>query len=211
MNAAAQRLPLRVIKLGGSLLRLPDLAVRFYGWRVAQQTAIDIVIVGGGSFVDSLRATQLERGLADMTCHWLAVQAMSKNAAAVAKMFPDSKLSDNMDSVRRDTSSPKLVVFDSAEFLHCDRGAGSLPTNWDTTSDSIAARVATCCGADELVLLKSALPEQDWTLADMSKVGFVDRHFAVATADLPLVRIVNLRDASFSSVVFETTPACLAQ
>jgi aspartokinase-like uncharacterized kinase len=203
VSATLQGLPFRVIKLGGSLLDLRDLAERFHMWRVAQQPACDLVIVGGGRFVDDLRATQCERGLDDASMHWLAIDAMGKNASTVAKMLPESRLVSDLTFVRLDAMQQQLVVFDPAAFLHQDQVAGSLPANWDATSDSIAARIANCCGADELVLLKSALPGPDRTPAGLAKVGYVDRHFATASAGLPLVRFVNLRGAAFLSVDLE--------
>ena len=71
-----------------------------------------------------------------------------------------------------------------------------LPMGWGATSDSIAARVADCTGAAELILLKSALPEADGTYASAAQDGYVDRFFPQAAAWAERVRCVNLRDAA---------------
>ncbi len=70
---------------------------------------------------------------------------------------------------------------------------------WHVTSDSIAARLAQHMGAEQLVLLKSSLP-QSRTLRGASEEGLVDQYFSTAAAGLPTVRVVNLRDRSWSEV-----------
>ena len=193
MSDHTQDVPLRVIKLGGSLLELPDLAERFGRWRSSQAPACDVVIVGGGQLVDSLRVRQPQCGLDDESMHWLAIDVMSQNAAIVAGLFSGARLTGDLESVRRNRRGEELVVFDVAPFMRSDRGAGALPCGWDVTSDSIAARVAITARADELVLLKSAPPEPERTLAELSSCGYVDAQFAKASADIQSVRFVGLR------------------
>ena len=78
--------------------------------------------------------------------------------------------------------------------------------SWDVTSDSIAARIADLLGSDELVLLKSSLPEpQVATLDEAAAAGFVDRCFPCYAAKLPLVRLVNLRDEDLSEIRWGAT------
>ena len=73
------------------------------------------------------------------------------------------------------------------------RGASPLAATWEVSSDSIAARLAVVVGAEELVLLKSALP------ADVRNLGdFVDAAFDETSRDLKVIRLVNLRDADFA-------------
>jgi hypothetical protein len=86
-------------------------------------------------------------------------------------------------------------VVDPWEFLRgpdAALGAAALPQTWDVSSDSIAARVAELIAADELVLLKSALPGDAMNLAD-----YVDPYFATASAKLRSIRFVNLAERSF--------------
>jgi aspartokinase-like uncharacterized kinase len=87
-------------------------------------------------------------------------------------------------------------VFESEPFLRDGeaRWTGTpLPHGWHVTSDSIAARVAECLGAAELVLLKSAPPPSDLSEAMDAATGYVDGHFAVAARELRSVRCVDLR------------------
>lgn len=70
----------------------------------------------------------------------------------------------------------------------------TLPVGWQVTSDSIAARLAICLGADRLVLLKSreAMPGErsDWAQAVAG--GLVDGCFPTFAAKLPEVRLETL-------------------
>ena len=69
-----------------------------------------------------------------------------------------------------------------------------LPTNWQVTSDSIAARLAITLLADEVVLLKSALPKNKESVGQLVQKGYLDRMFAALHPDLPRTFLVNLRD-----------------
>lgn len=73
------------------------------------------------------------------------------------------------------------------------RGASPLAATWEVSSDSIAARLAVVVAAEELVLLKSALP------ADVRNLGdFVDAAFDQTSRDVNVIRFVNLRDTGFA-------------
>jgi aspartokinase-like uncharacterized kinase len=74
----------------------------------------------------------------------------------------------------------------------------SLPSSWDVTSDSIAARLAIVTGADELVLLKSVPPpdsdlQPPSSLRQLAASGYVDRFFPELAAQVPRIRLVDLR------------------
>ena len=65
--------------------------------------------------------------------------------------------------------------------------------DWRTTSDAIAARVATVTRANELVLLKSTPLPPGTSPHTASQQGLVDERFPFVTAGIP-IRWVNLRD-----------------
>ena len=68
------------------------------------------------------------------------------------------------------------------------------PENWDTTSDSLAAKLAVQTGADELVLLKSrGLPTPAPALEYWGASDLVDPRFPSIASRIPNVRWVNLR------------------
>lgn len=186
----------RVIKLGGSLLDCPDLSDRFSCWLTKQSPATNVVIAGGGAIVEALRQLDRVQAMPPETAHGLAIHAMSMTAALAAELLPDSSLVRCANElVACDRNGP--LVFDVAEFMRDDAQlADALPCNWDVTSDSIAARVASRLAACELVLLKSALPAERATRERLAGQGFVDAHFPVAAASMS-VRCVNLRHAAF--------------
>ena len=70
-----------------------------------------------------------------------------------------------------------------------------LPSNWETTSDSIAGRLAAALLADEFVLMKSALPRRKTSreLSALAAVGYIDSVLAQMAPELPPTRLVNLR------------------
>jgi aspartokinase-like uncharacterized kinase len=169
--------PLRVIKLGGSLLDWPDWVGQFRRWLAAQPPATNVLVVGGGAVVDALRALDRACPLRPATSHWLAVRAMSVTAAIAAELLGDV---------------PDLEILDVESFLRKDqRRSDALPCGWHVTSDSIAARAATTLEAAELVLVKSALPGAG---------DYVDAYFPSAARGLT-VRFVDLRDQGFQEVV----------
>ncbi|HEY5311716.1 MAG TPA: hypothetical protein VIK18_04330 [Pirellulales bacterium] len=71
---------------------------------------------------------------------------------------------------------------------------GTLPASWDVTSDSIAAHLASALAADELVLLKSALP-QTTSIAAAAAEGYIDRWLPHCWRRT--IRCVNLRAAGW--------------
>lgn len=189
---------LRVIKLGGSLLDWPELPQRFRRWLGAQPPAANALIVGGGPLVEGLRTIDRVHRLSVEASHWLAIRAMSVTAELFAEVIPEATLVDSLNEVHRVPGGPPQIL-DVEPFLRAEQGsAGALPCGWDVTSDSIAAHVARTLQANELVLLKSALPEQ--ALAGNPKLaGYVDAYFSAAARGLR-VRSVNLRDSAFGEV-----------
>jgi 5-(aminomethyl)-3-furanmethanol phosphate kinase len=182
---------LRVVKVGGSLFDWPQLPERLAAWIAAQSPGRNVLIAGGGSLADAVRQFDARFKIGDEASHWLCVDLLDITARMLHRLILNARLCDSLD----DCPSNDLLVFAPAKFLReCEpRLAGcKLPHSWRVTSDSIAARIAEACHADELVLLKSALPKEG-----SRSTEFVDAHFAQAVSRLPQVRLVNLRSESF--------------
>jgi 5-(aminomethyl)-3-furanmethanol phosphate kinase len=196
----------RVIKLGGSLLDWSGLAAAWRAWHARQPPMADLIIVGGGELVESIRRFDAVHNLSDRTAHWLAIDAMSVTARMVAVLLPEARLIKQLDSF----GNERLQILDVRAFVRQDaEGDDALPESWDVTSDSIAARAADRIQAAELVLLKSALPESDRptdpTMSDLAAQGYVDAFLPKCVAsDIP-IRYVNLRDVQFEQVIICTT------
>lgn len=186
----------RVVKLGGSLLDLVDWPARFVAWLSAQPAMPTALIVGGGELADAIRRYDRDFALGDEAAHWLCIRATSLNAemaaAVLRRCATGVLLSRRLIDIEARTANG-VVVFDPEPFLRDDepnRPGEPLPHGWHVTSDSIAARVAECLDAAELVLLKCATPPANW----LERPGdYVDGHFAVASRNLRSVRCVDLR------------------
>jgi aspartokinase-like uncharacterized kinase len=222
---------MRIVKLGGSLLTWAEWPNAFRRWLAIQPPLRTVVIVGGGGMVDVVRDWDRAHRLDPSDAHWLAIDAMSMTSRLAAHLLPEARWIDDLSALLTDgfpdqgeapagatgqRSRPvdakscgddeNLVILDPRQFLRNVEPTASgahLPQSWDVTSDSIAARIADLLGSEELVLLKSySLEPRAAKLDEMASAGFVDRGFPTFAAKLPLVRLVNLRDGSFSEVGF---------
>jgi len=188
-------LPVRVVKLGGSLLEYPELVPRLRAWLAAQSAAVNVLIVGGGDLVDAIRQADRVHGLGEEASHWLAIRAMSVTAELIARLFPEATLMRHVAEIDFSVSSPLLVILDVHRFLQADfhESHEPLPCSWRVTSDSIAARVAQSLQAAELVLLKSADGPAGLSADELAARGIVDAHFPGVVGDTLPLRLVNLR------------------
>ncbi|MBI3462661.1 MAG: hypothetical protein HY000_06305 [Planctomycetes bacterium] len=196
--------PIRVVKLGGSLLDLPGLRERLRSWLDLQTPAGTVLVVGGGSLADAIRTADRLHGLSAEAAHWLCIRAMSLNAHLMAELLPDAVLVQDIRSIRRACEQRRLAILDPWPFIHDEEprlSRSPLPCSWDVTSDSVAARLAALLSACELVLLKSALPETGMDLLAAARAGYVDSYFRNAAAWLPAVRCFDLRTIGFPSAI----------
>lgn len=189
----------RVVKLGGSLLELSDLADRLRRWLAAQPPLPTVLLVGGGRLADVVRDYDRLHRLGEEAAHWLAVQTMSLNAALLAALLPEVELRSSLESPCPANGPP--LICDPYNFLRSAEPSfpgEPLGRNWGVTSDSIAARLAMICDADELVLLKSASPPARGSISAAISGGYIDAGFAQTCRALPRIRCVNFRDDHFA-------------
>ncbi|MHB8866687.1 MAG: amino acid kinase family protein [Pirellulaceae bacterium] len=197
--------PCRVIKVGGSLLSLPGLGRVLTDWLDRQSILDTLLIVGGGELVDAIRQMDQEYGLDKEVAHWLAVRAMNLNGFVVSQLVPGGTWTASLGHWRGDQepNRPRRRFLSPDYFLRWEEPmlpGVRLPLGWHVTSDSIAARVAEVCQAQELVLLKSTVPTTarlPISGAEAVTTGFVDRQFLASAAPVKRIRAVNLRDAAF--------------
>ena len=187
-----------VVKVGGSLLDLPDLALRLDGWLQMQPAACHVLIAGGGALADAVRAMDQRLQLGDETAHWLAIDCLQITANVVHTVLPASQLITDWESLAAAVHGlPQRIVFAPAQFLrHVEPTlpGDRLSHSWRVSSDSIAARIARALNADSLVLLKSQSAETDGSPDAWATAGFVDEAFPAVAAELPRLQTVNLRD-----------------
>ena len=191
------RIPIRVVKVGGSLLNWPELPRALERWLAAQPPATHALLCGGGSLADAIRQAERNFDLSEEASHWLAVDTLHVTAGLLAALMPRARRVSTLADAQAIVAAapPVLLLFDPCEFLRADESQASgaaLPHSWQATSDSIAARLAEVLPADELILLKSSSPPAD-DLAALAAAGYVDAHFPQAARGLGCVRFVNLR------------------
>lgn len=202
-------LPIRVLKLGGSLLELPDLAARLTTWLERQPPAAQLLVPGGGKLVDSLAQLDRLHGLGQEASHWLCIRAMGIHAELLAHLLPRAILCRYLVQAFALAAEGRLVIVDPWHFVREDDArlpGAPLPATWEVSSDSIAARLARATQAAELVLFKSRLPERDWGVERAAEAGYVDGWFPRAASRLPIVRCVDLRQDPPAECRWEQLP-----
>jgi aspartokinase-like uncharacterized kinase len=162
---------MRVVKLGGSLLRDPLLPA----WleRIAHAGPV-AVVPGGGAFADAARAAQAHWRVDDVAAHNMAVLGMAQCAQLLHGIEPRLALADSVAGVRAQLASGRAAIWLP---LDLQRDAADALTRWDVTSDSLAAWLALRLGATELVLVKSCALPANATPAALAADGIVDRAF----------------------------------
>lgn len=184
-----------VIKVGGSLLDWPLLPDRlsqclrlFDGAKVA-------MIVGGGQAADLVRSFDQTHGLGETRAHALALDSLTLTSRLMAMLIPDCEVVETLAEIERVWSRQKLPIFAPGVFMMSvdPNLADPLPKTWQTTTDSIAARVARTIAADRLVLLKSDSLPTDQTREQAALAGYVDSNFPRASRSFSTIGVINLR------------------
>ncbi|PHR96298.1 MAG: hypothetical protein COA78_28875 [Blastopirellula sp.] len=198
---------LRVIKLGGSLFQLPDLATRLVQWIEQQAPLPCLVIAGGGMFTDAVRQLDQQRSLPTPISHDLAMRSMGSSARLIASGLGSKceliseieKYQRVLKSVAEKHCQSGIFVCDIYEYWHqhfIDQYGNELQLDWTLTSDSIAALLADFWEAEEFVLMKSCDCSSSHDYQSWADAGMVDPQFPEVAKRLQAIRWVNLaRDA----------------
>ncbi len=198
--------PRYVVKVGGSLLDLPDLRLRLSRWIEGRTSGHYVWIAGGGALADVIRTADAQFKLDEVQCHWWCIQLMEVTARLLEQLLPRARLAESFDELSdslREQQRDSHTVFAVEHFLRNEEPAlpgRPLPHNWSVTSDSIAARIAEAIGARELVLLKSTVPEHNASRNEASARGLVDDDFPMAARHLAKVSCVDFRHDDFPKV-----------
>lgn len=158
-----------LIKVGGSLLTLPDLAERLQTLITALEADQILLICGGGQAADAVRNWDRIHGLSDQASHWLAIDSLALTASLLVEVLPHAALARSRQVADSMGSAGPVAVLVPRPILEelDDATHRRLPVGWDCTSDSIAAWIATQWDVKSLVLAKSVdVPSTDGTAAD---------------------------------------------
>jgi aspartokinase-like uncharacterized kinase len=178
-----------VVKIGGSLYDMPDLAGRLRAVLTPLQRQRVILFPGGGAMADGVRALDHGQNLGEEAAHWLALRALTVNAFFLQALLPEFP-------VAFWPAVPDRVILDPYSYALADETRPDhLPHTWEVTSDSLAVRAAHLLGAEKLLLLKSVSIKNGLSWTEAARAGFVDAYFteALKQASGLEVRVINLR------------------
>lgn len=171
-----------MLKLGGSLLSLPDLFERLGNLIALLGPHSALIITGGGAAADLIRRLDQQMKLSDEKAHRDAIAAMSYNAAQLTRLSGRFKLVSDRDQAAHVWNAGKTAVLDVDSFLRNEERKGNiqpLPASWDVTSDSIAAWITLRWPAENLIMAKSCDADER-SLTQLVANGMVDPWFAQA-------------------------------
>lgn len=163
-----------VIKLGGSLAEsgvlkqcLARAEKKFFG----QST---VIVPGGGKFADQVRLAQMAWHFDDRTAHRMALLSMQQMALLMHGLAPQFQLAESVREIHQCLSENQSVLW-SPDVNELDRAG--VRSQWDVTSDSLAAWLAGKLSADELILVKSAKIDAGCNLTDLVRRKVIDSAF----------------------------------
>jgi probable H4MPT-linked C1 transfer pathway protein len=141
-----------VVKVGGGLLSDPDYLDRVLAavGAAAREHRL-LVVPGGGPFADTVRRLDQRFSMADDAAHWMAILGMDQYAFLIASRLEGAVITQSANEIALALNRGEIPVLAPSHWV---RTADPLPHVWDVTSDSIAAWVAGCAGATQLVLIK---------------------------------------------------------
>ena len=185
-----------VVKVGGSLLQIPDLSVRLNKW-LRNGSFQAILVPGGGGAADWIRKLDHVYRFPEVTSHGLAIRAMSLNAHVLSEVMGGVSVIECVKDALFQDGSQIAWILDPHKML-CEKSKSSdrgLPCTWDVTGDSIAAWVTHQVSASTLFLLKAA------PLGDINCVrqavarGLLDSYFQTASRGIPRIIYVNFQES----------------
>lgn len=194
-----------VLKIGGSLLDLPDLGKRIETLLLGAArhgTPHAALVAGGGELVEVVRRWH-QHGLVDETeAHHLAMQALDVTALRLTQLLPRSRLCSSPAETVRVWRDGLHAVVQPHRWFEQSPGwfagpprlpGGLLPESWSVTSDTLAACVAIDLRAAELLLAKSIPPPPSFLWSELAEQGVVDHCFASVAPFIPEIGWANLR------------------
>jgi aspartokinase-like uncharacterized kinase len=198
-------MPATVVKIGGSVLSMPDLSSRLS--RLLQQfTHHDVLcVVGGGAATDVVREWDRLHHLGEEVAHWLAIESLGLTARLVSHLIPNSVLIRTRGEAADCWKDHRVAIADVPACLQSltTESCPALPPSWDATSDSISAWIAAVWPADRLVLVKSI--DAPRSLEELAPGEDVDAVFPLLAAELPHVLWCNLAG---NCEVMSLRPSC---
>lgn len=197
-----------IVKVGGSLFDWPGLAARLEQLISSAAGERMALVAGGGGVVDAIRHLDRTHLLGEASAHELALLALDVTAHTLAALVPQRlqvALPGTLGGIWESGQTPILLP---RHFL--DPNDAVLPKTWETTSDSIAARLAVQLRAGSLLLLKSTEGPEGMSRADAVHRRLVDPIFEKASRSIERVAYLNFRNPDAPTRVLVSVPNSVA-
>jgi aspartokinase-like uncharacterized kinase len=176
-----------VVKLGGSVVRSPELS----SWldAIAAARAPIVVVPGGGALADEVRAAQARLGFGDAAAHRMALLAMDQLAWAIAGLRAGFEVGAAEEDLRAALEGGHVAVWAPYAFI---AGRTDIEASWRVTSDSLALWLAGRLGARACYLIKSIArrPQQRTGAAQLARDGIVDEAFPAMFAEASVAAVL---------------------
>jgi 5-(aminomethyl)-3-furanmethanol phosphate kinase len=163
-----------VVKLGGSLSRSNALIKSLNSIKQNYADQSVVIVPGGGAFADQVRLAQQRWQFDDNTAHRMAILAMQQMALLIKGLMDDFSIANSVIDIPKQLQRQKIVVW-SPDIVELDNAA--IRASWDITSDSLAAWLAEAISASKLILVKSAIIDENMSLCQLAKQAVVDKGF----------------------------------
>ena len=194
---ASGSVPTAVVKLGGSLLDLLDLPQRLNRLR-PEWGPRPLLMVGGGAVADQVRTWDRQHELGEERAHWLALDALELTARLVESLWSPARVTRRED-YELAWEQERVPLIQAREWFEAAirRETPTPHHTWETTTDTIAAWIASLTQAESLWLLKSVPCPA--SLSEATDQESVDPQFAAWVPARMPVSWVNLRETSDAS------------
>lgn len=178
-----------VVKLGGSLTHSAELRLSLDRLeRRARQRRI-IIVPGGGPFADQVRTAQERWRFDDRAAHCMAILAMQQMAILLQALRPKWRIVSSVDEIADNFNQVDVQIW-SPRISELDRAG--VPADWDVTSDSLAAWLASRLEASDLLLVKAAALPGAASVERLQALGIIDPAFHQFTGQATFnIHIVN--------------------
>ena len=170
-----------VVKLGGSLSTsdlLPDWLDQIE--QLAKRSNI-VLVPGGGQFAEQVRQQQRTLGYGDLTAHRLALLGMCQTGYFLKEKCPALSIVCDSGKLAPFLNKGLPLLWLPLELLD---DQSEVPASWDYTSDSIALWLAGRLHAEQLILVKKALPEGERNLINYINNHVIDKGFQKLIANI---------------------------
>jgi len=171
---SAARKPI-VVKLGGSLAESRRIAAALKLVGAARHPCV--IVPGGGTFADAVRAAHRKHHLPEPVSHRMALLAMHQTGMMLAAMHDRLEPAETLSAIRSAIAAGRIPVWMPLKLVESDT---QITADWRTTSDALAARLAERLGASVL-LVKSCRVDPEDSAARLVRQGIVDPAFAEIT------------------------------